>query len=158
VNTGIFFLTLWLPAQVADLDDAAIEIWRRKDTRDAAQIAEFRTAAGLPSQEEIAKAYPSSDEEDREPEGNEVEEAFKKSSKKKVKKVAIGTEGLTKNTKTPKTVATKDGSKSKMTPSKVEGTAGKLNLILPPVHPEKTTTSTKKSKKGSTPSKISIFA
>lgn len=138
--------------KVADLDDAAIEIWRRKDTRDAAQIAEFRTAAGLPSQEEIAKAYPSSDEEDREPEGNEVEEAFKKSSKKKVKKVVMGTEGLTKNTKTPKTVATKDGSKSKMTPSKVEGTAGKLNLILPPVHPEKTTTSTKKSKKGSTPS------
>lgn len=146
-----------MPAQVADVDDAAIEVWRRKDIRDAAQIAEFRAAAGLPSQEEIAKAYPSSDEEDRDPEDNEVEEASKKSSKKKVKKVPIGTEGLTKNTKTPKKVATKDGSKSKMTPIKVEGNVGKPNLILPAVNPEKPITSTKKSKKGSTPSKTLIL-
>ena len=150
--TGIFCLTLRSPAQVADLDEAATEIWRRKDIRDTVQIAEFRAAAGLPSQEEIAKAYPSSDEEDREPEGNEAEEASKKSSKKKVKKVSVGTEGLSKNIKTLKKVATKDGSRSKTTPNKVEGTSGKLNLILPPVNAEKTITSMKKSKKASTTS------
>ncbi|KAG0598525.1 hypothetical protein M758_12G081400 [Ceratodon purpureus] len=138
--------------KVADVDDAAIEVWRRKDIRDAAQIAEFRAAAVLPSQEEIAKAYPSSDEEDRDPEGNELEEASKRSSKKKVKKLPVGTEGLIKNIKTPKRLALKDGSKSKMTPSKVDGNAGKPNLILPAVKPEKNMTSTKKSKRGSTPS------
>lgn len=142
-----------MPVQVADLDNAATEIWRRKDARDAAQIAGNRAAAGLPSQEEIAKAYPSSDEEDREPQDNEVEEASKKLSKKKVKKVPIGTEGLTKNAKTPKKVAIKDGSKPRITPNKLEGTAGKSNFYSPPVNPEKTTP--KKSKRGST-SKISI--
>jgi len=139
-----------VPVQVVDLDDAALEIWRRKDAREAAQIAGNRAVAGLPSQEEIAKAYPSSDEEDREPEDNEAEEASKKLSKKKIKKVPIGTEGLTKSAKTPKKLAIKDGSKPKITPSKVEGTAGKSNLIISPEN-----TTPKKSKKGT--SKTSIL-
>ncbi|XP_024383481.1 uncharacterized protein [Physcomitrium patens] len=136
--------------KVADLDDAAVEIWRRKDIRDATQIAEIRAAAGLPSPEEILKAYPSSDEEDRERDSSEVEEASKRSAKKKVKKAPLGTESLTKNNKTPKRAAIKDGSKPKSTPSKVDGVSDKPILTLSAVDSKKTTILTKKFKKGST--------
>jgi len=57
--------------------------------------------------------------------------------------VPIGTEGLVKNARTPKKVALKDGVKPKIPPRKVEGTAGKSNLIIPSGK-----TTPKKSKKG----------
>lgn len=96
------------------------------------------------------KAYPSSDEEDRERDSSEVEEASKRSAKKKVKKVPLGTESLTKNNKTPKRAAIKDGSKPKSTPSKVDGVSDKPILTLSAVDSKKTTILTKKFKKGST--------
>ncbi|KAK1305483.1 hypothetical protein QJS10_CPA10g00205 [Acorus calamus] len=49
--------------QVKDLSDAVQELWRRRDIADSDLIARLRTAAGLPSQEEMFAISPFSDEE-----------------------------------------------------------------------------------------------
>lgn len=138
---------------MTDIDEAALEIWRRKDVADVTQIAAFRAAAGLPSQEEMLKAYPSSDEDEHVPEAKEVEEISKRPAKKKVKKVNIGTESLGKNHKVAKNATTKDGPKSKSTPSKSDGLGSKPKVLVRPVTSEKNDTSTTKSKKGLSASK-----
>lgn len=53
--------------QVKDLEDAVKELWRRRDKVDRDQIASFRAAAGLPTQEDIFSISPYSDDEENGP-------------------------------------------------------------------------------------------
>ncbi|XP_017224021.1 uncharacterized protein LOC108200403 isoform X2 [Daucus carota subsp. sativus] len=53
--------------QVRDLEDAVQELWKRRDIFDRDLIAKLRSAAGLPTQEEIFSISPFSDDEDSGP-------------------------------------------------------------------------------------------
>lgn len=134
------------------MDEAAIELWKRKDAADAAQIADFRAAARLPSEEGLRKGYPSSDDEP-ETAAIPLEGSSKKSSKKKIKKFIGNLESAMKKPKSAKKAATKEDPKSKSTPIKLaDGAPSKPKIILRETKTEKTGTS-KKSKKGEVASK-----
>ncbi|CAK9870338.1 unnamed protein product [Sphagnum jensenii] len=99
--------------KVTDLDDGVEEMWRRRDSADAEQKAELRTAAGLPSDDEMKMLYPSSEDEIQ---VHEVINHMKGSSKQVMKKTKkVGTSGIEhdgglKNTKVlKKLVIHKDG-------------------------------------------------
>ncbi|CAK9216207.1 unnamed protein product [Sphagnum troendelagicum] len=99
--------------KVTDLDDGVEEMWRRRDSADAEQKAELRTAAGLPSDDEMKMLYPSSEDEIQ---VHEVINHMKGSSKQVMKKTKkVGTSGIEhdgglKNTKVlKKLVRHKDG-------------------------------------------------
>ncbi len=99
--------------QVTDLDNGVEEMWRRRDSADAEQKAELRTAAGLPSEDEMKMLYPSSEDEIQ---VHEVINHMKGSSKQVMKKTKkVGTSGIEhdgglKNTKAlKKLVIHKDG-------------------------------------------------
>ncbi len=88
-------------------------MWRRRDSADAEQKAELRTAAGLPSDDEMKMLYPSSEDEIQ---VHEVINHMKGSSKQVMKKTKkVGTSGIEhdgglKNTKVlKKLVIHKDG-------------------------------------------------
>ncbi|KAL4342130.1 hypothetical protein GQ457_08G023880 [Hibiscus cannabinus] len=53
--------------QVADLEDAVRELWKRRDIADRDLIASLRAAAGLPTQEKIFSISPYSDDEENGP-------------------------------------------------------------------------------------------
>ncbi|KAE8679827.1 hypothetical protein F3Y22_tig00111394pilonHSYRG00081 [Hibiscus syriacus] len=53
--------------QVNDLEDAVLELWKRRDIADRDLIASLRAAAGLPTQEEIFSLSPYSDDEENGP-------------------------------------------------------------------------------------------
>ncbi|XP_039002984.1 uncharacterized protein LOC120129586 isoform X2 [Hibiscus syriacus] len=53
--------------QVTDLEDAVLELWKRKDNADRDLISSLRAAAGLPTQEEIFSLSPFSDDEENGP-------------------------------------------------------------------------------------------
>ncbi|CAM6042469.1 unnamed protein product [Sphagnum compactum] len=99
--------------KVTDLDNGVEEMWRRRDLADAEQKAELRTAAGLPSEDEMKMLYPSSEDEIQ---VHEVINHMKGSSKQVMKKTKkVGTSGIEhdgglKNTKAlKKLVIHKDG-------------------------------------------------
>ncbi|KAK8615075.1 hypothetical protein V6N13_068861 [Hibiscus sabdariffa] len=53
--------------QVTDLEDAVLELWKRRDKADQDLISSLRASAGLPTQEEIFSISPFSDDEENGP-------------------------------------------------------------------------------------------
>jgi hypothetical protein len=108
------------------------EMWRRRDSADAEQKAELRTAAGLPSEDEMKMLYPSSDDEIQ---VREVINHMKGSSKQVMKKTKkLSTSGIEhdvglKNTKAlKKLVIHKDSIRKKKIYGKVsDRTSSKLH-------------------------------
>ncbi|CAK9209854.1 unnamed protein product [Sphagnum troendelagicum] len=118
--------------KVTDLDNGVEEMWRRRDSADAEQKAELRTAAGLPSEDEMKMLYPSSDDEIQ---VREVINHMKGSSKQVMKKTKkLSTSGIEhdvglKNTKAlKKLVIHKDSIRKKKIYGKVsDRTSSKLH-------------------------------
>ncbi|CAK9208424.1 unnamed protein product [Sphagnum troendelagicum] len=112
--------------KVTDLDSGVEEMWRRRDSADAEQKAELRTAAGLPSEDEMKMLYPSSDDEIQ---VREVINHMKGSSKQVMKKTKkLSTSGIEHDGGLKNTKIHKDSIRKKKIYGKVsERTSSKLH-------------------------------